>query len=175
VHSRIALLSVAFALYLVSVWGDASKAVPIGGSDQPTSFFAASGERSPSSKTHGVIDEAHYTLERDQDGLFRIDASVGSKTINFVLDTGATHVFLSQADAEQIGLNWAPGASGEIETATGSEQVRWVIAPTIQIAGHELKGLQVGIVAGKQSLLGQQGLRQLGRLTIEPTHLTLEK
>jgi len=169
------LLFIAFILSLVSAWGNVSDTGHAKTTPSSHGFFAAA-EQTPltpdSSKTSG---KTIHTVTRDQDGLFRIDAIVGSAQVDFVIDSGATHVFLSQKDAARIGIDSSLAAGGEIRTATGTDRVQWVIAPPVRIAGRNLKSLPVGIIPGEQSLLGQQGLAQLGRLTIDKAKLTFEE
>ena len=52
-------------------------------------------------------------------GHFVTQGSINGASVRFVVDTGATHVALSQAEAERIGLNFRKGQRGVGNTANG--------------------------------------------------------
>jgi aspartyl protease family protein len=52
-------------------------------------------------------------------GHFVTGGSINGQAVRFVVDTGATYVALSQAEAERIGLPYKHGQRGLIHTANG--------------------------------------------------------
>ncbi len=176
-QTNVALLSFALVLSSISAWARSPSLDLADHSTRSLNFFAVADKSVEKPEDTDLLNRepgARRSIERDADGLFRIDAIVGASTVNFVIDSGATHVFLSQKDAARIGLDKRLGTRGEINTATGTNQIRWVLAPRIHVADQQLNDLQLGIIPGDQSLLGQEAIAQMGRITIDQAILTLE-
>lgn len=58
-------------------------------------------------------------LPVDSRGHFMTQGAINGRSVNFMLDTGATSVALSLADAQRIGLDYAKGQPVQINTANG--------------------------------------------------------
>ncbi|MDI3381535.1 TIGR02281 family clan AA aspartic protease [Xenophilus aerolatus] len=58
-------------------------------------------------------------LPADSRGHFMTQGTINGRTVNFMLDTGATAVALSLADAQRIGLDYAKGQPVQVNTANG--------------------------------------------------------
>jgi aspartyl protease family protein len=58
-------------------------------------------------------------LPADSRGHFMAQGAINGRSVNFMLDTGATAVALSLADAQRIGLDYAKGQPVQINTANG--------------------------------------------------------
>jgi aspartyl protease family protein len=116
---------------------------------------------------------ASNALQRAEDGHFYVEAQVNGARVRFLVDTGASVVALTPADAQRAGIALpserarAIGAGGEVEVipvsidriAIGSlsaSQVRAAVAPTLPV-----------------SLLGQSFLSQVGSVEIRGDTLVL--
>lgn len=119
------------------------------------------------------VNMASRQLERAPDGHFYADAMVNGARVHFLIDTGASMVALTQADAQRAGIalpsarETAMGAGGEIEVTP-------VTIDRIAIGPLEARGVQ-GAVARELpvSLLGQSFLEQVGRVEISGDRMTL--
>jgi aspartyl protease family protein len=117
---------------------------------------------------------ASVELQRAPNSHFYADALVNGSPVRFIVDTAATSVVLTRADAQRVGLLGGDfsvrgrGAGGEVRlmpvTITrlavgpvGAEQVPAMVAED---------GLQV-------SLLGQTYLQRVGTVTIEGDRMVL--
>jgi aspartyl protease family protein len=58
-------------------------------------------------------------LPADSRGHFMTQGTINGRTVNFMLDTGATAVALSAADAQRIGLDYSKGQPVRMNTANG--------------------------------------------------------
>ncbi|RZL65684.1 MAG: TIGR02281 family clan AA aspartic protease [Variovorax sp.] len=58
-------------------------------------------------------------LPADSRGHFMTQGAINGRTVNFMLDTGATTVALSAADAQRIGLDYSKGRPVQMNTANG--------------------------------------------------------
>ena len=108
-------------------------------------------------------------LYRAEDGLFYVTARVNGVPVKFLIDTGATMVVLTPADAKRIGI--APDAAAvtqEMETAAGSSAVRSLTLGEVEVAGRNVADVQAAILQRGLgvSLLGQNLLSRLGAITL---------
>ena len=58
-------------------------------------------------------------LSADSRGHFMTQGTINGRTVNFMLDTGATTVAMSAADAQRIGLDYSKGQPVRMNTANG--------------------------------------------------------
>ena len=119
----------------------------------------------PAAATQGGFNMASRQLERAADGHFYADAMVNGARVHFLIDTGASMVALTAADAQRAGIALpsqrmtAMGAGGEIEVIP-------VTIDRIAIGSLEARNIE-GAVARELpvSLLGQSFLEQVGCLS----------
>ncbi|MBX7494982.1 TIGR02281 family clan AA aspartic protease [Qipengyuania sp. 6B39] len=112
-------------------------------------------------------------LARAADGHFYADVSVNGASVDFMIDTGASMVALTGADAQAAGLYWsdadvrpvARGASGPVYGVP-------VRIDRVSLGGHEATNVE-GVIVPEGldvSLLGQSFLQ-----TIEPVRIEGER
>lgn len=114
-------------------------------------------------------------LPRRSDGHFTAEADVNGSSITFIVDTGATLVSLSRADAERAGVTVDPdrfvvvgkGASGPVRGLP-------LVLHSLDIGGHRFTDVPAVVLAdGGESLLGQNVLRQFANVSIEDDQMLL--
>jgi aspartyl protease family protein len=115
-------------------------------------------------------------LPQNSDGHFYADVTVDGSTAHMLVDTGASVVALTGADAEAMGISWQPeqvrpiarGASGYVY---GVE----VTLDRVQLGGLEVREVAAIVVpAGLGiSLLGQTFLGKIGRVEIADGKMVL--
>ena len=116
---------------------------------------------------------ASRELERSPDGHFYVDAQVNGARIRFLVDTGATFVAMTAADARRAGIVAqservkAIGAGGELDVTPVTID-RIAIGPLVasNIGGAVIDELPV-------SLLGQSFLSQVSSVRIEGDRMIL--
>ena len=116
------------------------------------------------------------TLQRAPDGHFYTDAQVNGTTIRFMVDTGASSVALSRADAQRIGLSF--GSSDFTETgqgAGGKIALKPVILDRVTVGTMDATHVEGVIVDGDMgvSLLGQSWLKRVGTVEIRGDKMVL--
>jgi aspartyl protease family protein len=103
---------------------------------------------------------SEITLPAGPGGHFYANGSINGRPVRFVVDTGATSVALSQADAERIGIDWrrAPTAMGQ--TANGAVPMQVVMLSAVRIGDVEVPNVQAVVVPGSMPfvLLGNSFL-----------------
>ena len=117
-----------------------------------------------------------HTLSRDYDGHFYANANVNGRTIRMMVDTGASVIALTGADARAAGLYWdqsevrpiGRGASGDVYGVVRSLDV-------VDIGGFTKHNVRAIVVPEglDTSLLGQSYLGQIASVEIQGNELRL--
>ncbi len=115
-------------------------------------------------------------LTRERDGHFYADVRVDGNSYRMLVDTGATVVALTGADAEAMGLEWreedvrpvAQGASGPVSGVHTT-------IPNLALGQHEVSGVPALIIPEglEISLLGQSFLGTIGSVRISGDQMVL--
>lgn len=178
--SMFRLIMGALALFMAISWFFAPDKEGVGKSapdtGEPKAMAApASGSGSLAAATIGN-GIGKVVIPRSEDGHFYTDAQVGATTVRFLIDTGATAVALSRADAQRAGI--FPSASeftGSAKTANGEVALKPVTIDRIRIGSLEARNVEGAVIDGDMpvSLLGQSWLRNVGTVTIRDDKLIL--
>ena len=119
-------------------------------------------------------NEVAYT--RSGDGHFYIDAEAGRVPIRFLVDTGASTVVLSPADAQRLGFNLAEVHFDQIfQTANGTVRGASAVLNELWLGERRVTNLRVSINEApmSHSLLGMTFLRQLESYEVRGDRLYL--
>jgi aspartyl protease family protein len=116
-------------------------------------------------------------LIKTSDGHYWADAEVDGQAIHFLIDTGASSVFLTPRDAERLGLD--PGSlvyDQTVRTVGGDSLGARVKLGSVSVDGVRISDvdalvIQQGLPA---SLLGMTYLGRLSRFEATPTSLVLD-
>lgn len=108
-------------------------------------------------------------LPRSDDGHFYADVYVDGLPYQMLVDTGASMVALTGADAEAMGLGWDPAAVRAI--AQGASGPVYGVAteiPTMRVGDHEARDVSAMIIPEGLaiSLLGQSFLATVDKVEI---------
>ncbi len=100
-------------------------------------------------------------LEREDNGHFFTVADVNGEPIRMVVDTGATEIALTEADARRIGVDFNPATYEVVGTgASGDIHGQEVLLDNVVLDGKRVSGLHALVLEGLTiSLLGQNYLR----------------
>lgn len=125
-----------------------------------------------------VLGSGQLEVPRMFDGHFYVTALVNGERIEFVIDTGATDVVLTQADAERVGID--PGAlafTGSATTANGVVRTARARVDTLALGNFTDSNVPVLVNEGQmeQSLLGMTYLRRFERIEIAGDKLILTR
>ncbi len=103
------------------------------------------------------------TLTRNESGQFSINVAVNGSDVEFLVDTGADMVALTEADADALGI--LPGEEEfqpTMRTASGVGYGAQITIDEIEIGGKKLHDVEAVVVKDLgTNLLGQTVLRQL--------------
>ena len=108
-------------------------------------------------------------LRRDRSGQFHLDASVNNNTVNFLVDTGADILALTEDEAANLNLNLSPDDFQPVmQTASGVGYGAPVTLDEVEVAGTTLRNVDAVVVRGLSvNLLGQSVLRKLGGVELK--------
>jgi aspartyl protease family protein len=109
-----------------------------------------------------TLSSGELVLPRQRDGHFHVDGEVNRQPVRFLVDTGASHVAVSQALAEQAGL--PAGSPITLNTANGQRSGQLVRGVPVRAGDLVLNEASVSVglsgMASDQALLGQSFLKQ---------------
>ncbi|WP_316013097.1 TIGR02281 family clan AA aspartic protease [Roseobacter sp. HKCCA0434] len=122
--------------------------------------------------------DGSVVLMRTADGHFAARAQINGVTVPFVVDTGASLIVLTQADARRVGID--PNTlryTGEARTANGVVGMAPVMLESFTLEGIEDRNVSAVVNEGQmdESLLGLAYLDRFARIVIEGDRLVLER
>ncbi len=125
-----------------------------------------------------TLGEDEVRFPAGADGHFRVEALVDGTPIRFLVDTGASGIVLSPADARRLGFD--PGKlrfTGFAETANGTVRTAAVRLGTIEIGPIRLHDLPASVnqAAMRGSLLGMSFLERLRSFEMRDGALILRR
>lgn len=128
-----------------------------------------SGEPSPGGGSRIV-------LNMGSGGHFRSAGSINGKPVEFMIDTGATLVAMSQGQADRIGLRYQDAPRGLVQTANGLVPVHSVRLASLRIGDVLVRDVDAVVMpAGMpQVLLGNSFLSRF-QMRRDNTTMTLDK
>ncbi|WP_113912746.1 retropepsin-like aspartic protease family protein [Roseovarius dicentrarchi] len=123
-------------------------------------------------------DGARIELPRAPDSHYYLDAVVNGAPVRFVVDTGASDIVLSRADAIRVGLHPDGLAfTGQANTANGLVRTAPVRLDSFDVGGITDRGLRAVVNEGdlNESLLGMRYLQRFTSVQITDGKLVLER
>ncbi len=129
-----------------------------------------------------VAGDGSVVLRAGRNGHFHIELGVNGTPVDFIIDTGASDLVLSQADAARVGIDPQSLAYlGRARTANGTVGIARVTIEEVVLAHGDLEIRDQNVSAFVNegeldiSLLGMGYLRRYARIAIEGDRLILER
>ncbi|MBM3633646.1 MAG: TIGR02281 family clan AA aspartic protease [Alphaproteobacteria bacterium] len=128
--------------------------------------------------THATSNaDGSVSFLRAKGGSFIVEASVNSIPVSFMVDTGASKVVLTLADAKRLGIDVESLSFNEpMQTANGISFGSPIRLAEIKVGTLILRDVTASVSQNltHPSLLGMSFLKKLKRFKIEGDHLVLE-
>ena len=143
--------------------------------DRATPAVEAAAVTSSSSET-ATTEDAHATaIPKAQDGHFWANATVNSHAVHFLVDTGATVVVLTEADAQRLGFDMSSLTyNHKVITAMGATQAAQVTLSSVAVGDSTVHDVDALVLPeGGTSLLGMSYLGRLSRIEATQSSLIL--
>jgi aspartyl protease family protein len=109
-------------------------------------------------------DKASVTISSDDMGQYRVRGSINNHYVNFLVDTGASVVAMSSAEAGRLGIDYTRGQQGQVQTAQGTADSYFLVIDEVSVAGITAHNVQTAVIDGNypvEILLGMSFLRQV--------------
>lgn len=102
-------------------------------------------------------------LVPDGRGHYAVQGAIGAVSLRFLIDTGATFVSISAADAQRSGLRLQDGRQVLMHTANGTVPARLVRVPQLRLGGIVLHDVEASVLESELPvpLLGMSALNRL--------------
>lgn len=113
------------------------------------------------------------TLYGNNDGHFLGEGYINGTPFKFLVDTGATTVAMSSAEARRLGLNYVNGQVGTASTASGVVKVYRVSLSTVKIGGIQLYQVDAIVLEGNSPPIVLLGMTVLNRVQMERDGLVM--
>jgi aspartyl protease family protein len=114
-------------------------------------------------------------LERMENGHFYADPSINGQPVHVVIDTGASFVALTKADAQRIGIPFSESEFDVVGTgASGPVRGKLIELERIDLDGKEVRRVRGAVLEGLDiSLLGQTYLSRIGGVQMSGDQMVL--
>lgn len=126
--------------------------------------------------SQAVLSGGALEVPRGPDGHFHLVAQLNGTPVDFLVDTGASDIVLSRADAARVGLPDDLPFLGTAQTANGTVRLAFARIDEMRVGESVLRDVPVSVNEGElfKSLLGMSWLGQYGRIEIAGDRLLLE-
>ena len=157
-----------------AVWLGLGLALVLGYSFRDEIEARLKGELVPAAGTQQA--DGSVTYRAGGDGYFHVEGRVNGTRIRFLVDTGASDVVLSPADARRLGLDVERLAFTQVtETANGPGRSAPVTLREVEVGGLRVADVPASVNQAdmSESLLGMSFLRRIGGFQVSGDRLTL--
>jgi aspartyl protease family protein len=117
-------------------------------------------------------------IEPDRRGHFRVEGAIDGRRLEFMVDTGASVVTLTETEAARLGFHPGPrDYVAQLKTANGTVRGAPLRLGTVEIGGLMLRNVQAVVLpdeALSENLLGLSFLSRLRRFEYREGRLVLE-
>lgn len=130
---------------------------------------------SPVSVGQGLSSGRKVVLRSDSRGHFRESGFINNKTMQYMVDTGASTVGIGQPDAQRMGLAYEKGTPVTIRTANGNAQGWRIKLDTVRVGDITVYGVDAVVSPQPMPyvLLGNSFLSEL-HMTRQGNEMVLE-
>lgn len=113
------------------------------------------------------------TLYANRDGHFFGEASINGRPVKYLLDTGATAVSMSSAQARKLGIDYVAGKEGVSATAAGTVRAWQVTLNSLKLGGLTLNQVEGTVIDGDSPPMVLLGMSALNRLEMKREGMTM--
>jgi len=107
------------------------------------------------------------TLTADTQGHFVVDGQINGGSVRFLVDTGATAVSLSSADASRLGIDYRKGQPGLMGTANGAAMAYKVRLDSVRVGDIVVNNIEAAVLEGSQMPFALLGMSFLNRMEMK--------
>jgi aspartyl protease family protein len=130
--------------------GDARAEVEIGGARRSIALGAGP-VRASAAPVRSSGSEIVLTAGRN--GHFRTIGQINGKSVEFMVDTGASVVSLGQVEADLLGIDYKNGKPGMTRTANGSLPTRMIVLNSVRVGDVEIANVEAAVTPGSLGIV----------------------
>lgn len=158
--------------------GKAVEGVTLLSTDRETATLLINGQKKTLKigEHHGVAPAAlaqSATLTANSQGHFTVDGQINGRSIRFLVDTGATTVSLSAADATRLGIDYRKGQPGLMGTANGAAVAYRVKLDSVRVGDIVVNNVDASVLEGNQIPFALLGMSFLNRMEMKRSGETM--
>jgi aspartyl protease family protein len=98
---------------------------------------------------------------RSRNDHFFAPLTINGRTVQGMIDTGASTIAMSAETANKLGINADKGQKGNSTTASGTISTSTLIVPHIEVAGIKMQNVPVSVGISGETLIGMSFLRRV--------------
>lgn len=123
-----------------------------------------------------VSSGKEIVLTAGTNGHFRTNGQINGKSIEFMVDTGASSIVISQGDADRLGLDYKNAPQGLASTANGVAPFRLITLSSVRVGDVEVANVEAAVIPApmRGALLGNSFLMRF-QMKRENDVMRLEK
>lgn len=110
------------------------------------------------------VEQTAISIAADPMGQYRVQLNVNGQPVASLVDTGASVVAMSSAQADKLGINYLAGQIGQVVTANGRATSYFVTLDEVTLGGIVQRNVPAAVVSGlypEEVLLGMSFLSSL--------------
>ncbi len=111
--------------------------------------------------------ETIVRITRNNYGMYTADGAINGRTVNFLVDTGATVIAMNAAEAKRLGIDFERGVPMSMNTANGAAKAFGVRLNAVKVGTIELRNVNAVVMEGKSPEVVLLGMSFLGRITMQ--------
>lgn len=114
--------------------------------------------------TYQAVQQKAFTIAADNLGQYRAQVTISGQPVGCLVDTGASLIAMSSAQAEALGIDFLAGQQGQVVTANGRVTSYFVTLPEVALGGIVQHNVRAAVVRGlypAEVLLGMSFLNGL--------------
>jgi aspartyl protease family protein len=113
------------------------------------------------------------TLTADAQGHFVVEGQINGGPVRFLVDTGATSVSLSSADANRLGIDYRKGQPGLMGTANGAAVAYKIRLDSVRVGDIVVANVEAAVLEGNQMPFALLGMSFLNRMDMRRVGQTM--
>ncbi len=164
-----------FAIAVLMVGGVAARYLDQAALQQPARAAAVHSN----ADARPVSSSRSLTLMTGQDGHYPVEARIEGRSIDFIVDTGASLVILRESDAARIGIHPMRGDyTATVSTANGKINAARATLDRVEVGGITVENVQALVLPDEalwKNLLGMSFLSRLKRYEVADGRMVLEQ
>ena len=108
-----------------------------------------------------AVEKNVITVPADQLGQYRVQLTLNGQQVSALVDTGASVIAISSAQADKMGIDYLAGHPGQVVTANGRATSHFVTLERVSVGGLVQHNVRAAVVDGfypEEVLLGMSFL-----------------